>query len=383
MFAFLNTTKHIFILALLAISISCSSVEKPYKAYEIEGKIKGLDKGNIKLIDYSKRYNGEIIKKGKIVDGAFLLKGKIKHTQEVYLVIDDIYETLLFLEPSKIKITLNTKAILYECSHKVLKVDVDASEANKTYQKYLYLEDSIYNLKNFKLLQNCNKPYNLENKSKIIEIQKELGYKVDSLRLKFVTNNASSLTAPYIILNEGNGFDNISYSINDMEAICNGFSNQAKQSNYYKDCLDVYNISKRLSKGEKAPDFSLNSLKNKEVSLDEFRGKHVLLLFWTPWCNKCISNISELKKLYKTYSSNNFEILGISDDPDIESLQSTVSELELKWPQLIINHHSNVADLYNIHFLPTSYLLDENGNILIANPSINELEKHLLNLVND
>ena len=69
----------------------------------------------------------------------------------------------------------------------------------------------------------------------------------------------------------------------------------------------------------KAPDFSLNSIKSFNDSLldsvytlSEMKDKVILINFWATWCGPCRLEIPDFNELYDKYHSRGFEILGIS-----------------------------------------------------------------------
>ena len=62
--------------------------------------------------------------------------------------------------------------------------------------------------------------------------------------------------------------------------------------------------------GIEAPDFTLNDLNGKPLTLSSLRGKYVILDFWGSWCGWCIKGIPQMKEYYQKYAGK-FEILGI------------------------------------------------------------------------
>jgi len=72
------------------------------------------------------------------------------------------------------------------------------------------------------------------------------------------------------------------------------------------------------SKSDKrAPDFSLQEITGETVSLEQYRGKIVLLDFWATWCPPCRESIPELIALQRNYGEKGLVVLGISmDDPN-------------------------------------------------------------------
>ncbi|MBN2382063.1 TlpA family protein disulfide reductase [bacterium] len=109
-----------------------------------------------------------------------------------------------------------------------------------------------------------------------------------------------------------------------------------------------------------APDFSLQTLSGKTVSLSELRGKVVLLNFWATWCRPCHMEIPYLKSLYKSFDLNQFEILAISDEGR-QKIHPFVEKYELPYPVLLASQ--SLIREYNIRAYPTLYLIDKEGII--------------------
>ena len=60
--------------------------------------------------------------------------------------------------------------------------------------------------------------------------------------------------------------------------------------------------------GKPVTDFSATDLDGKPISLQDYRGKVVLLDFWGAWCGFCIDEMPNLKKIYTTYKDQGFDI---------------------------------------------------------------------------
>ena len=68
--------------------------------------------------------------------------------------------------------------------------------------------------------------------------------------------------------------------------------------------------AKQQATGVEAPDFTLNDINGKPLSLSSLRGKHVVLDFWGSWCGWCIKGMPQMKEYYAKYKDK-LEILGI------------------------------------------------------------------------
>ena len=108
--------------------------------------------------------------------------------------------------------------------------------------------------------------------------------------------------------------------------------------------------------GSTAPDFSLSDLTGKPVSLQQFKGKVVLLDFWAPWCDLCREELPKLEALYKQRGKDGFEIIGIG----IDTSEPQVTEFLQKAPvtfTISIDKKSNVRRAYNFRTLPTTFII--------------------------
>jgi thiol-disulfide isomerase/thioredoxin len=119
--------------------------------------------------------------------------------------------------------------------------------------------------------------------------------------------------------------------------------------------------------GSLAPDFSGPSPDGTSISLSDVKSKVILLDFWASWCAPCRVENPSLVNLKKKYSNKDFEIVGVSLDRDRESWVNAIENDKIKnWV-----HVSNlkfwgepIAKLYKVIKMPTTFVLDENKNVI-------------------
>ena len=113
----------------------------------------------------------------------------------------------------------------------------------------------------------------------------------------------------------------------------------------------------------KAPQFTLMDIDGNRVSLKDFVGKVVVLVFFDTYCPPCISELSYLKRLHKR-AGDEIVILSVDVDPihdTVEVLRRFREENGISWPILIGT--SKVIDAYKIQYTPTTLLIDRDGFI--------------------
>ncbi|MGH9445201.1 MAG: TlpA disulfide reductase family protein [Terriglobia bacterium] len=113
-----------------------------------------------------------------------------------------------------------------------------------------------------------------------------------------------------------------------------------------------------------APAFSLTDIFGQKLSLDQYRGKVVLLDFWATWCGPCRSEIPGFVQLQNTYARQGFRIIGISeDDGGVKPVIDFYKQFRLNYP-VAIDNDGKVGELYGgIIGLPTTFLIGRDGHI--------------------
>ena len=144
---------------------------------------------------------------------------------------------------------------------------------------------------------------------------------------------------------------------------------QNLDSLYAKDLLPI---------GTMAPD--LLDSEGKVVSLEEYKGRCVVLDFWATWCPDCRKDIPEMKKLYSRYDSQGVEFIGVSFDTDKEVLNNYLKKESIHWRQVIELKkckETATSKAYHIIWIPTLYLLDTDGKVILATVEIKKLKSKL------
>ena len=117
------------------------------------------------------------------------------------------------------------------------------------------------------------------------------------------------------------------------------------------------------SSSDMAPDFTLNDLSGKPLTLSSLRGKYVILDFWGSWCGWCIKGMPKMKEYYQKYAGK-FEILGIDCNDPEEKWKATVERYELPWLHVYNTRDSKVLEQYEIEGFPTKIIVGPDGKIV-------------------
>jgi peroxiredoxin/Cu/Ag efflux protein CusF len=114
-----------------------------------------------------------------------------------------------------------------------------------------------------------------------------------------------------------------------------------------------------------APDFTLPTLSGVPVRLSDLRGKVVLLNFWVTWCQSCRAEMPTIDALYRRYKNRGLEVLAVNLDAATTSkVQALMGELGMTF-RVGLDPSSSIARTYRVAGLPTTYLIDRAGNVVV------------------
>src|SRR5215470_15337108 len=122
--------------------------------------------------------------------------------------------------------------------------------------------------------------------------------------------------------------------------------------------------------GKPAPDVTFKDLEGKDINLEQYRGKVVLVNFWATWCDPCRVEIPWLIEMQRKYSAKGFTVLGIAMDDEGKSVVAPFvqkerfdvngSKSQMNYP--IVLGNDAIADKFGgLLGYPTSVLINRDG----------------------
>lgn len=118
--------------------------------------------------------------------------------------------------------------------------------------------------------------------------------------------------------------------------------------------------------GQVAPNIQMKDPKGTTRSLEELRGKYVLIDFWASWCAPCRRENPNVVKLYNKYKGKGFDIFSVSLDNSADRWVAAIQQDNLLWPAHVSDLQgwkNEAAKLYGVSSIPQTVLLDPDGKI--------------------
>jgi peroxiredoxin len=126
------------------------------------------------------------------------------------------------------------------------------------------------------------------------------------------------------------------------------------------DEASVETTTSGIAIGVKAPDFQLNTLDGKQVTLSQLQGKKVILNFWATWCPPCKAEMPEMQRYFEELNQD-VVILAVNIDPQLD-VQKFVDEMGITFP-IPLDEGDEVNTAYQVISIPTTYFIDTKGII--------------------
>ncbi len=118
---------------------------------------------------------------------------------------------------------------------------------------------------------------------------------------------------------------------------------------------------KRKMVENSAPDFELNDLSGKTVTLEQFIGEKIVILeFWATWCGPCRMTMQAVHNTREKFKNKGVEVLSVNQAENPEKVRQFVETRDLKlW--VLLDRDNEVSRAYGVMGIPTMFVIDKAG----------------------
>lgn len=99
------------------------------------------------------------------------------------------------------------------------------------------------------------------------------------------------------------------------------------------------------------------------MKLSDFKGKAVIVNFWSSWCGPCRQEMPDLDAAYQTYGKDGLVVLAVNLSESNLTVQHYLQDVTVHFP-VVIDEKNRIEDLYHIIPLPTTFFVDRSGRIV-------------------
>ena len=156
---------------------------------------------------------------------------------------------------------------------------------------------------------------------------------------------------------------------------------QMPRIKYLKSANEISIQSGKLI-GQRIPDYEFADIDGKNRKLSDYIGKTTFLFvdIWASWCSPCRADIPNVKKTYEKYKDKGLTVLSISIDDDKNSWKNALQKENMPWEQLVLkngNEKDTLFKKYHLNGVPSTFLINKDGYIILINFQGDSLEKWL------
>lgn len=132
--------------------------------------------------------------------------------------------------------------------------------------------------------------------------------------------------------------------------------------------------------GQAAPDFTLDTLRSKNVNLTQYRdGKSAIVFFWATWCPHCRVALKELNKNSAQLTEKGIKLVLVDIGESAAEVKEHLERNKIDF-DVFLDEESSLSEPYGIIGVPTFYFLDDKGVVKAVEHSIpDNYEDILLN----
>ena len=116
--------------------------------------------------------------------------------------------------------------------------------------------------------------------------------------------------------------------------------------------------------GDVAPDFTVEMLDGKKITLSSLRGKVVLVSFWATWCPPCRQEMSHMQEgVIDRFAGSDLVVLPISRGEKRETVEKFIEKMGYGFP-VGLDADQSIYSKYASNYVPRSVVINREGEVV-------------------
>lgn len=295
-----------------------------------------------------------------VINGTFSHKLHLTHPAKFALHNKrDQYEfrdrKYIWLEPNKISLNGDFEFLK--------KLQVSGSVSNMEFEKYHQLLDEAN-----KQINNLEEQIHFKSEGEKVSEQ----IKIDSLKKELsneIVHFMIERKDSYISLSELHSECYLAFrhlSKQQIKNVYNNLSSKLRETVQGNEIAKYMGLPEPPKIGDMAPEIIQITPFGDTVKLSDFKGKYVLLDFWSSSCGPCRGEFKWLRKAYDKFSPKGLVILGISGDNNKQKWVDAIKHDSISWINIsdLKGWQNEAFLLYDIKSIPNKFLINPDGQII-------------------
>ncbi|HMA61319.1 MAG TPA: TlpA disulfide reductase family protein [bacterium] len=134
----------------------------------------------------------------------------------------------------------------------------------------------------------------------------------------------------------------------------------------------VDTMGTRTEIGQKAPQFSMDPLSSKSLSMADLKGELILINFFATWCNPCMQEMPRLEKeIWQEYQDDGLQVFCVGREHSAKELKKLVKDKNLTVP-IVPDPEREIYSHFASKYIPRNIIIDQQGKIIFQEIGYND-----------
>ena len=330
----------------------------------VKGSINGIDDADLQIIYYPLKLGETPITDNiECIHGQFRYKLEFKKSMWHLVRISSKNFDLAFeSEKSSLKKLKNREITFFIYPNDNISITAQIAKYGINYHVHgnkINKQRNQFSLRLFPLEEEFNRLTVLnEGKNNLKNQISSVNHKLDSTQLKLIIKHPDWIYSAETLA---------SFPVDTIAKYFKSFTDDVKSSFFGNHLSKILNAA---AIGSHAPVFTLEDEKGKNISLNDFSGKYIVLDFWGTWCSYCVRGIQRMKEYHSKYQDR-IEFIGIDCRDNKQSWLKAIEEYELGWINLFAKDEQ-ISEKYGVQGYPTKIIIDKDGKIIYKSTGEND-----------